>query len=412
MHSTPLKQFCVPFRALKCCECTKKNWIVPEDYDKNAAPFESVNEPTEVYVNVDIMDIDEITEERMEFSMQFYVNEYWKDPRLNLTNKNKYFHIPKDILKEMWSPDLIFENSKGGWVYQLAVPNIIVQTHLYNYIHRFTRYNMKISCSMYLQSFPMDTQKCFLSIASLANDNSRLILKWFHERKKNEYVENIQDLYLGNIHPLKYQIANSTTSKQIFQWPIGPFTSLRANFTFVRHLSSHIFNVYIPSGLVVMLSFLSFFLNVRSVPARVALGLTSLLTLSTQASQVRSQLPPINYLTALDVWLFTCILQVFLSLIEYATVYSFYSVKVRNRKSAPNNAWSDAGSRRIAGSELSMPEAKMGKRKKEIQPPNQPMGADFEEEVQFLDKACRVLFPMGFLLFSIVYWIIYLNSTT
>ncbi|GIY16008.1 gamma-aminobutyric acid receptor subunit rho-3 [Caerostris extrusa] len=223
------------------------------------------------------MDIDEITEEKMEFSMQFYVNEYWKDPRLNLTNKNKYFHIPKDILKEMWSPDLIFENSKGGWVYQLAVPNIIVQTHMYNYIHRFTR----------------------------------MILKWFHERKKNEYVENIQDLYLGNIHPLKYQIANSTTSKQTFQWPIAnfrnfhttfesstamtdninsgyscdnncppcrmrrPFTSLRANFTFVRHLSSHIFNVYIPSGLVVMLSFLSFFLNVRSVPARVALGLTS-----------------------------------------------------------------------------------------------------------------------------------------
>ncbi|GFU06670.1 glutamate-gated chloride channel alpha [Trichonephila clavipes] len=106
------------------------------------------------------------------------------------------------------------------------------------------------------------------------------------------------------------------------------FTTLQANFTFVRHLSSHIFNSYIPSGLVVMLSFLSFWLNVRSVPARVALGLTSLLTLSTQASQVRSHLPPINYLTAIDVWLFSCILQVFLSLVEFATVYSLYSMKV------------------------------------------------------------------------------------
>ncbi|GIY16010.1 hypothetical protein CEXT_396811 [Caerostris extrusa] len=34
-----------------------------------------------------------------------------------------------------------------------------------------------------------------------------------------------------------------------------------------------------------------------------------------------------------------------------------------------------------------MPETKLAKRKKETQPPSQPMGADFEEEVQFLDKA-------------------------
>ncbi|GFU06675.1 gamma-aminobutyric acid receptor subunit rho-3 [Trichonephila clavipes] len=125
----------------------------------------SEGKPTEVFINLDIMDIDEIAEERMEYSMQFYVNEYWKDTRLNISNR-KHFQIPKEILKFIWTPDIIFENSKGGWVYQLAVPNIIVKTHLYGYLHRFTRYNMKIACSMFLQNFPMDTQRCFLSIAS------------------------------------------------------------------------------------------------------------------------------------------------------------------------------------------------------------------------------------------------------
>ncbi|GFY55125.1 gamma-aminobutyric acid receptor subunit rho-3 [Trichonephila inaurata madagascariensis] len=289
--------------------------------------FVSEGKPTDVFINLDVMDIDEIAEERMEYSMQFYVNEYWKDTRLNISN-GKHFQIPKEILKSIWTPDIIFENSKGGWVYQLAVPNIIVKTHLYGYLHRFTRYNMKIACSMFLQNFPMDTQRCFLSIASLANDDTKMLLKWVDERSEEETLEKIHDLYLGNVHPLKYHVTNATTSKYKQEWPIGTFTTLQANFTFVRHLSSHIFNSYIPSGLVVMLSFLSFWLNVRSVPARVALGLTSLLTLSTQASQVRSHLPPINYLTAIDVWLFSCILQVFLSLVEFATVYSLYSRKV------------------------------------------------------------------------------------
>ncbi|CAL1298411.1 unnamed protein product [Larinioides sclopetarius] len=359
------------------------------------------------------MDIDQITEEKMEYSMQFYVNEYWKDPRLNLSHRKEHFHIPTDIVADMWTPDLIFENSKGGWVYQLAVPNIIVQTHLYGYLHRFTRYNMKISCSMYLQSYPMDKQNCFLSISSLANDDSRMILKWIHERKKEERVDELSDLYLANVHPLKYQIVNVTTDKSQFEWPIGVYTSLRANFTFDRHLSSHIFNVYIPSGLVVLLSFLSFWLNVRSVPARVALGLTSLLTLSTQASQVRSRLPPVNYLTALDVWLFVCILLVFLSLIEYATVYSSYSVKVRNQRSSPSKAWSAAGTRRNIASELSMigTETRTAKKKREISSSKQPLGADFDEEVQSMDKASRFIFPLGFLIFSIAYWATYLRRS-
>ncbi|KAF8793854.1 hypothetical protein HNY73_001889 [Argiope bruennichi] len=50
----------------KSCVCTTKgNWIVPENYDKNQAPYESENKPTEVFVNIDIMDIDQITEEKM-----------------------------------------------------------------------------------------------------------------------------------------------------------------------------------------------------------------------------------------------------------------------------------------------------------------------------------------------------------
>ena len=74
--------------------------------------------------------------------MQFYVNEYWKDSRLNTTfvAKGDIFRIPRDWVSYLWLPDTIFENSKGGWIYPLSVPNVVVQIRAFGYLHRYTRY--------------------------------------------------------------------------------------------------------------------------------------------------------------------------------------------------------------------------------------------------------------------------------
>lgn len=74
--------------------------------------------------------------------MQFYVSEYWKDERLNATYFEKYdsFRIPRDWVPDIWVPDTIFENSKGGWIYPLSVPNVVIRIHSFKYLHRFTRY--------------------------------------------------------------------------------------------------------------------------------------------------------------------------------------------------------------------------------------------------------------------------------
>ncbi|XP_035227724.1 glycine receptor subunit alpha-1-like isoform X2 [Stegodyphus dumicola] len=342
--------------AADSCECSVPNPLIPEGYNKHLTPLEQEKKPTMVYLNLDIMDIDQIEEEKMEYSLQFYVNEYWRDLRLNLTFLDKLQQVPSSWVPDIWTPDIIFENSKGGWIYPLSIPNIVVQVHSHRYLHRFTRYNMKISCAMFLRTYPMDTQNCFLSISSCT------------------------------------------------------FTALYANFTFVRHLSSHIFNVYIPSGLVVVLSFLSFWLNVRAVPARVALGLTSLLTLSTQASQARNNLPPINYLTALDIWLFFCIVVVFLSLIEYATVYHLYGQKVRRqREDVSMSTWSKKRCRGCKIDSMAEGRFRTSANKKNLPQQEEHVGVEFDENLQTLDKACRFIFPFSFIVFCTLYWVCYLH---
>ena len=54
--------------------------------------------------------------------------------------------------------------------------------------------------------------------------------------------------------------------------------------------------------MLVIVSWVSFWLDQNAIPARVSLGVTTLLTMSTQTSGINAQLPPVSYTKAIDVW--------------------------------------------------------------------------------------------------------------
>lgn len=59
----------------------------------------------------------------------------------------------------------------------------------------------------------------------------------------------------------------------------GNFTCLAIVFNLRRRLGYHLFHTYIPSALIVVMSWISFWIKPEAIPARVTLGVTSLLTL-------------------------------------------------------------------------------------------------------------------------------------
>ena len=77
---------------------------------------------------------------------------------------------------------------------------------------------------------------------------------------------------------------------------------------------------YLPALTMVILGGLSTFIDPKSSPARVGMGITSVLTVSTVIQGLKSQLPKVNYLTALDVYLWTCFFFVGFCLVEYAYI--------------------------------------------------------------------------------------------
>ena len=68
------------------------------------------------------------------------------------------------------------------------------------------------------------------------------------------------------------------------------------------------------------MSRVSFWLNRGAAPARVSLGVTTVLTMTTLMSSVNAALPKISYMKSIDIYLGVCFFMVFGALIEYACV--------------------------------------------------------------------------------------------
>ena len=61
--------------------------------------------------------------------------------------------------------------------------------------------------------------------------------------------------------------------------------------------------MYIPSRLIVVMSWVSFWLNRGAAPARVGLGVTTVLTMTTLMASVNAALPKISYMKSIDIYL-------------------------------------------------------------------------------------------------------------
>ena len=87
----------------------------------------------------------------------------------------------------------------------------------------------------------------------------------------------------------------------------GAYPCLEIEFILQRDIGYFLIQVYVPSMLIVILSWVSFWINVDASPARVSIGLLTVLTTTTMSSGARASLPRVSYIKAIDVWMITCL---------------------------------------------------------------------------------------------------------
>src|SRR5699024_1079925 len=111
---------------------------------------------------------------------------------------------------------------------------------------------------------------------------------------------------------------------------VGIFSCLYGEIVFKRNIGNYLIKRFIPSFIIVTMTFIGFWIPTTVSPARTSLPITALLALITQ--QIQSDLN-VSYVYALQVWNIVCIIFVFANLLEFAiALYAMHMSQKRKSK--------------------------------------------------------------------------------
>ncbi|XP_049785961.1 glutamate-gated chloride channel isoform X4 [Schistocerca serialis cubense] len=287
----------------------------PGRYDARIRPSGingTADNPTIVKVNIFLRSISKIDDYKMEYSVQLTFREQWMDERLKFNDfKGKIKYLTLTDANRVWMPDLFFSNEKEGHFHNIIMPNVYIRIFPYGSVLYSIRISLTLSCPMNLKLYPLDRQVCSLRMASYGWTTDDLVFLW----KDGDPVQVVKNLHLPRFTLEKFltDYCNSKTNT-------GEYSCLKVDLLFKREFSYYLIQIYIPCCMLVIVSWVSFWLDQSAIPARVSLGVTTLLTMATQTSGINASLPPVSYTKAIDVWTGVCLTFVFGALLEFALV--------------------------------------------------------------------------------------------
>uniref|UniRef100_A0A915J0N8 Uncharacterized protein n=1 Tax=Romanomermis culicivorax TaxID=13658 RepID=A0A915J0N8_ROMCU len=224
--------------------CTSEKVVIDrlfENYVKHKLP---VPDGVKVAVDIWVQEITSVSEITSDFEIDIYINELWFDPALNFSHFNPCkptLALTHEKFEQLWTPNSCFINSKSASIHNSPFRNIFLMIYDNGTLWANYRVKVKGPCDMDLAKFPMDTQ-----------------------------------LY-----------------------PAGDWNELEVTFVFKRRYVWYILQAYIPTYLTIFISWISFTLGSKAIPARTMLGVNSLLAMIMMFGNIMRNLPRVSYVKAI-----------------------------------------------------------------------------------------------------------------
>uniref|UniRef100_A0A8D0YUC0 Gamma-aminobutyric acid type A receptor subunit beta2 n=1 Tax=Sus scrofa TaxID=9823 RepID=A0A8D0YUC0_PIG len=291
--------------------------------------------PVAVGMNIDIASIDMVSEVNM-VSTEVY-GCVSADLHSGTGKRLSYNVIPLNltldnrVADQLWVPDTYFLNDKKSFVHGVTVKNRMIRLHPDGTVLYGLRITTTAACMMDLRRYPLDEQNCTLEIESYGYTTDDIEFYW---RGDDNAVTGVTKIELPQFSIVDYKLI---TKKVVFS--TGSYPRLSLSFKLKRNIGYFILQTYMPSILITILSWVSFWINYDASAARVALGITTVLTMTTINTHLRETLPKIPYVKAIDMYLMGCFVFVFMALLEYALVnYIFFGRGPQRQKKAAEKA--------------------------------------------------------------------------
>jgi len=377
-------------------------------YDRRATPTTNTGEPTMVKCEVFVRSFGSISEKAMDYQVDLYLRQHWHDPRLNHSEITQVLDLndPK-LVQAIWKPEVYFPNAKEAEFQYVTVPNLLLSIKPLGQILYMLRLKLTFSCMMDLNKYPLDDQVCTMEIASFSKTMKELQLAW---------KSDVAPVTLSPEVKMPQFIVQNVLAELCDEAAVlGNYSCLAAKFQLHRSIGFHLVQSYIPTILFVIVSWVSFWMDVEHVPGRVALGVTTLLTISSKSAGLSSESPQVSYVKAIDIWMGACTAFVFAALIEFTVVNYLYRRGSRTAHGEPVKR--KLPSLRPETETCLLPlEDQNASKMSEVTNGRGSAHTEGKERWEVsaavgIDVSCRLAFPVAFIIFNCIYWWYYMIHT-
>ncbi|XP_074610650.1 gamma-aminobutyric acid receptor subunit alpha-6-like [Acropora palmata] len=393
-------------------------------YDRAVRPGSEKGKETTVKADLYVESFGNIEEANMDYKIYTYFYQRWKDERL--AGKLNHTLIIKGGDINMWLPDPYCYNARES---NMMTPDEELHSSVSIQPSGDIIYSKGVillaSCHLDLRSFPHDSQHCHLKFGSYSYTTNDIIFEW-----------SATDVNVGTKEMAQFEYEGVKLSSATDVFSTGSFSTITVTFLFKRRIGYFLIQVYFPDIFVVMLSWIVFWMEIEDIGNRMSLGITCILTIMFLLGSLNGNLPKVSYPKALDWYLLMSFAFVFVALMEAVVVYvlNFSATKDKEKIKCKVNATSlpskisqtiktviatkrnpqlsvqqqgNGQTNRAADDDLEMVNRKIAsKMVVDDGPIDEFIGTSKKEAIaEFIDKASRLIFPLLFIVFNLVYWI-------
>jgi len=260
-------------------------------------------EPREVKIGLLMTDLTEVNGAEQSFSADVFMIATWHDPDLGDGSAG----IRTLDYDDVWHPTLLIYNRRSVTE---SMPNEVMvrPDGTVTYLQRFTG---QFSSPMSLREFPRDRQEFFVWLVAPTRVGANVTLV---------PDESIVALRTDHLSISDWEVGEATLIMQEFQVAPGAPSNpgIKLTFPATRRVTYYTIQVLIPLIAIVMMAYAVFWVAPTVVPTRVGVVVTTMLTLIAYRFMLANHVPRLSYLTRLDWFMLGATVLVVLTLFTMA----------------------------------------------------------------------------------------------
>jgi len=366
---------------------------LPDDYNSDAPPAQGA--PVPVDMRLRVLQVAEVDDQQQTMTVEMAVGLAWVEPRLLFNNifdwdVRRSVKTNEKLIEHLWAPNLHFLTTERLERISTLKNAGTVTIFRNGSVHYDSHIRLTVgTCFMSFTNYPMDEQLCRVLSVSHSNSIHEVVL-----RGSISYNTEFQ-------RPLQYKLElRHLPDNYTFMVLEDAMYSVQGfEVKLARKLIPSITKLYIPSQLLVGLSWLAFFVPPEVISGRMVLLITLLLMLTHLGIAVEAESPPYSSFTAAHIWLISCQTQIIANIVQFAfilfTMAKEEKVKEERGRGLPLSLQSLQGSSTVDS--VSLRNQTVQHRRKEL-----------KVIVAKVDKRSLIIFPAVSILFNAGYWVHFL----